>query len=594
MGNKVQSSRDLRKDSASSNDNVDTTLLPGGGLDTAGYTPTPELETSSSIFKGLRESVVDRDDTWGSKALGSWLLLCYSTGPTSAMMRSYVIASMQSIAHALGHPKGNPGGKCPARGDDCYINIAGHDVQYMAYQLYLKAAYTSVEGLLAIMLMGLADYSNYRGWLMISSIFMYGALAVPFVGFAAQTYTNLIAITVLYCVMLCCNTIYTITEGSYIPIFMTRMKSNNGNISEELDLELESRRGFKDSFLTKWRKVSRSSSSSMLHRGAKASVWGLIMGNLGGITAMIIAMIITQTRNTPTREKYKDFLLSITVAGCITIVLGSIASLGIPSVSGRPFPFKKNENRLLTIVKFPFIRLVHIIKDLLQYREAFKFAIAWVIWNIAYSNFMQLFMNSFRTRLGIGQSDKEYTVWQFTNYIVACMGPLVWMYVFRWASASQNTKAQVRFLKYTSYCILAFGTLANFWGSLGSSRSSPLGFKNRWEFWFFLVFFVSSSSVIRSLNRVAYSAMLPEGKENQYFGLEIMLGLATGWSQSLIIGVIQDRTGNSNTPYIPNTALMLIAMMLYYWCDIEKGMDQVGKLGLMRRKNIVNIISDNE
>lgn len=79
------------------------------------------------------------------------------------------------------------------------------------------------------------------------------------------------------------------------------------------------------------------------------------------------------------------------------------------------------------------------------------------------------------------------------------------------------------------------------------------------------------------INRVVYSAVLPLGKENKYFGFEIMLGLCTGWSESLFVALIQDKTGNSRMPFIPNTVLYLVALVILIYVDIEAGMKKVKK-----------------
>ncbi|AAS50445.2 AAR080Wp [Eremothecium gossypii ATCC 10895] len=547
-----------------------------GGSQTSGPSKGADMQVSVTLDEqqplvgGQRadEEVLAR---WrGRWVFPAWLLVCFSTGPTYVMMRSFVPASLQTIAHELGHPKGHPAAHCRPRGDDCYIYVGGRDVQFTAYVLYMRALYTSIEGLIAIVLMGLADFSNYRKWLMTLSIVMYGALATPFVSQGSKTYGALILMSVLYCLMLCCNTIYTITEGSYIPVFMdmARLAAARDAASAKLGDGVEER-------------TAGEPVNPMLRRGAKVSVLGLIMGNLGSIVAVLVGIIITYSRGKPQAEGYSAFLLTITIAGCATIVLGSVASLGIPAIHGSRFPFDPQENKLITICKFPFRRFMYILRDLTHYREAFKYVVAWVLWNIAYSNFMQLFQLSFRATLG-STADKEYFVWQLMTSVIACVGSLTWMAVFRHFSARRTLRAQTQLLKTCLYAMMAVGVVVNFWGSLGASSRVPIGFKHRWEFWFFQVIYVSTSSAIRSLNRVAYSAMLPAGRENQYFGLEIMLGLATGWSQSLLVSVIQDRTGNARFPYIPNTLLLIVSLGFYYWSDLSHGMLAAGKAELHR------------
>lgn len=142
------------------------------------------------------------------------------------------------------------------------------------------------------------------------------------------------------------------------------------------------------------------------------------------------------------------------------------------------------------------------------------------------------------------------------------MGSLTWMFTF------PHTKIKVKTWAYT---FIAVNITCIVWGALGINTHVPIGYKHRAEFWIEQVLFLSTSSALRSLNRVVYSSMLPRGREAQFFGLEIALDLATGWISPLVQGVIQDRTHNLRFPMIPNALLMLVALGFYVWVDIEKG-----------------------
>lgn len=92
------------------------------------------------------------------------------------------------------------------------------------------------------------------------------------------------------------------------------------------------------------------------------------------------------------------------------------------------------------------------------------------------------------------------------------------------------------------------------------------------EFWVADFLFMSTSSALRSLNRVLFSSLIPKGSEALYFGLEITLDLATGWINPLVQGVIQNRMHNLRFPMLPNLICMIVALCLYIWTDIEQGM----------------------
>jgi Vacuole effluxer Atg22 like len=118
---------------------------------------------------------------------------------------------------------------------------------------------------------------------MVGSIFLFGLLALSFAGLSGSSYGYLTASSVLYCAMTTVQGVYTVIEASYIPIFMRsvgwykprlRMESPDSSRSDP-EVEMAKR-----SFT----------------KGARVSVLGLITSNVGGLTALLIGIVITYTR----------------------------------------------------------------------------------------------------------------------------------------------------------------------------------------------------------------------------------------------------------------------------------------------------------
>lgn len=396
-----------------------------------------------------------------------------------------------------------------------------------------------MQGVIAIFLSGLADYANCKKQMLIATILVFGAAALPFAGLTDKSYHHLTAMAALYGLQNAVSPIYEIMEGAYIPIFMRARAVARGTVGEEVRRQ------------------------EVLQKGTVVSVLGLVISNLGGITALLIGVIIAYGRHTTPADGYHNYLLAITIAGCITIVAGLVCAVLFPNTKGRPFP--PNANPLTLSVK----RFVALFKRIQHYPEAFKLCVGWVIWNVSYSNFLQVFGLLFRQELGLGSSDAEYTVYSFMTPIVASLGSLGWMWAYPRCGLHIKTWA---------YCFFAVSIFAQFWGCLGISGHVRVGYKHRWEFWVSEVFYVSSSSGLRSLNRALYSSMLPEGDEAQFFGLEILLGVATGWIGPLVNATIQNKTGNLRYPMLPNLFLACIALGVYVWVDSERGMRDADKL----------------
>ncbi|CUM67735.1 uncharacterized protein PRCAT00005440001 [Priceomyces carsonii] len=474
---------------------------------------------------------------WDTKrAYRSWLLLCFSTGPVASMVRTYVPAAIQSVAVAIG--RGSEGEKCSNRGNNCFVSFGTSRIHISAYVLYLKAISTSMEGIISILLMGIADYSNYRKTFLVISIFFYGALALPFAFLFRKNTGTLKVLSALYILLNTDGAIYQILEGSYIPLFMRCSKTQ------------DEREALQDNGLL------------MLKKGSKISVTGLLLGNCGGVIALLIGIIISHTRGGPIENMYYDFLSAISISGSFTLLFAAISTFYLPSIKGETPP--ENEVLLCLSIK----RFCSQIKSIQKYPHAFLYCVSWVAWNISFSIFMSVFILLFRSTLGLGSSDSEYTVYTFTSYISASLGPLIWMALYRKLHIS---------IKTWGYIFLTISLSTNLWGCFGLIPGFSFGFKQRWEFWFFEILYSSSSSSMRSLNRTAYSSLLPLGNEAQFFGLEVFLGVATGWVGSLASAAIQNKMGDERSSFLLSLLLVLIALILYSICDIEKGMKDVNK-----------------
>lgn len=175
---------------------------------------------------------------------------------------------------------------------------------------------------------------------------------------------------------------------------------------------------------------------------------------------------------------------------------------------------------------------------------------------------MSLISALFLEVTGIQRGSRVYTVNSFMIVIFACIGSLTWLFAFPY------TRLHV---KAWAYLFLAVNILCVLWGCLGISHGVPIGYKHQAEFWVGQFLFMSTSSALRSLNRVIFSSLIPRGSEALYFGLEITLDLATGWINPLVQGVIQNHTHNLRFPMIPNFVLMMAALVLYLWTDLEQG-----------------------
>ncbi|KAG6276363.1 hypothetical protein E4U47_008399 [Claviceps purpurea] len=537
----------------------------------------PNVRDYGSTSGGAEESDDAAAPLSTKKALWAWLILCFSTGPTNGMVNSYVTASIQSAANAVGHIPGT-NKPCARRGAiKCVVKLGGRDVDYLSYLLYLRSISRATEGVVSILASGLADFSDYRKTMMMASIYLFGVLALPFAGLTGNDYGHLNALSTLYVAISTVSGIYTVIEASYIPIFMRSV----GWFGQREAMRMQDQERATKSVNKTW------------IQGSKVSVLGLVSGNLGAILGLLIGVIITYSRGSYVTEGYFkcvftsldssfpdvsflykesvssasadvafSFLLAITVGGCLTILCAGVGHFLLPNIPGAPKPKGKS------IFLLPLRTWLKLFTSIRRYPNAFKFCAGWVLWNTAYSNFLQLLAALFLETSGIQRGSNIYTVYTFMMVIFACVGSLSWLFTFR------RTKLHI---KHWAYIFLCVNGLCILWGCIGISNSSPIGYKHQAEFWVADALFMSTSSALRSLNRVLYASLIPKGSEAAFFGLEITLDLATGWINPLVQGAIQDRTHNLRFPMIPNLLLILVGGGLYIWTDVDKGVRDAEK-----------------
>ncbi|KAJ8115852.1 hypothetical protein ONZ43_g4569 [Nemania bipapillata] len=181
---------------------------------------TPGSTGSGDNLENHEPAVPILNSLKSKKALWAWLLVCFSTGPTNGVAGRYVPAVLQSVTNAVGHIPGTDK-PCATRGTIvCVVPFGPGEVDYNSYILYLQAISRSIEGALTLLIAGVADYGHYRKNLMIISIILFGAFALPFASFTEKTYSNLVTYSSLWLTMAAVSAAYGTIESSYIPLFM--------------------------------------------------------------------------------------------------------------------------------------------------------------------------------------------------------------------------------------------------------------------------------------------------------------------------------------------------------------------------------------
>lgn len=129
---------------------------------------------------------------------------------------------------------------------------------------------------------------------MLLTIVLFGALALPFAALTHKSYSVLTTSSVLFCLMTTIQGAYGTMEASFIPLFMRasgwyhqRSRLKHGRAVEAI----EAVQSTADSGA-----LEKTENSEAFNKGVRVSVLGLFVSNVGSLMALLIGLIITNTR----------------------------------------------------------------------------------------------------------------------------------------------------------------------------------------------------------------------------------------------------------------------------------------------------------
>lgn len=154
--------------------------------------------------------------------------------------------------------------------------------------------------------------------MMMTAIVLFGALALPFAGLTDTSYSHLTALSVLYCCLTTIQGVYVVIEASYIPIFMRSVGWFRPSQGEAVEAVSSSGTPGVSTPTAATTSTIDEAEKRTWRKGFTVSVLALVAGNLGGLTALIIGVILVYSRGSYVKIGYHNYLLAITIAGCIT------------------------------------------------------------------------------------------------------------------------------------------------------------------------------------------------------------------------------------------------------------------------------------
>ncbi|KAM3087033.1 hypothetical protein ACMFMF_000965 [Clarireedia jacksonii] len=262
--------------------------------------------------------------------------------------------------------------------------------------------------------------------------------------------------------------------------------------------------------------------------GFKMSILGGVGTTIGGILALLLVIILSQTLSTA--DGQSAGLLITTVVGFTTLAGSTVAYFGLPVV-----PAKERGNW-----KSWWLELVMPFKDLLSRKNMLALLLSFTIYSDT-----SFALNSVTSQLYF--TEVKPNALEFSLYTIA--GNL-----FQFACTMGFFALQVWWppFRLERWLIVGYGLILviPIWGCIGLAGNIDFGFKNRWEFYIQSFVFNLSGAIVNPTFRVLFSELIPKGCEIEWFGLQVILSCATAWISYVTNAPLQNTTHQLRFPLI--------------------------------------------
>jgi MFS-type transporter involved in bile tolerance (Atg22 family) len=477
-----------------------------------------------------------------------YFLSTFAIGPPFASFVTYVGFQLQNIGYVIGHAPGEPPRSgCLPTATSCRVPFAGSgDVNLTSYILYLNAIIYALSGGLTLIVSGIGDHINYQREQYVVQLILYGILALPIAGLRGSGLTTFNVLSALYVVF---NVIGFIA-GAWMNIFIPFVMQKSEDLKSPSTSPHAIDGNNNDQDLAK----------KAIEDGMRMGVWGS-----NGLSAGQVLLFVISIGLTFVSAVYAG-LYTTTASGALCILLSLVAwrMLPAPQPKGRQEGKSIREWLMLPLTTFSLL-----FRQIWEYPESFKYLLAFTVYNDTLFAFGSVTSQLFN--LNIRPSLREFTYYSLAQPATALISATVFLYLR--PVAKNYLGLTLRHWTMLCYALTCFCTL---WCALGISPSVTVGFKHRWEFYFFQVLLSIASTIASVAFKVLFSRLFPLGNEIQYFGFQLVLSLSTVWIPQIVNGPIVDATNNLRLPAAVSSALLVFCIAVTFMVDEAKGMRQAG------------------
>jgi UMF1 family MFS transporter len=143
--------------------------------------------------------------------------------------------------------------------------------------------------------------------------------------------------------------------------------------------------------------------------------------------------------------------------------------------------------------------------------------------------------------------------------LAALIGTYMWLFIQRKCNL---TSKQTLLAISIAFAVVPIYVLIGF--------SDVFGLVYQVEIWPCLIYFGLMLGAFQSYSRVMFAALIPKGKESEFFSLYGITDKSSSWLGPLITGAIIENN-DTRWGFVFPLVMMVIPLVIIIWVDVEKG-----------------------
>ncbi|CAO3565866.1 unnamed protein product [Mortierella alpina] len=490
-----------------------------------------DIATRQDLERTLSEDDVDQK-ILTKREIQGWLAYAAAAEPYSVVCISALAPIvLEALASDFGRQHDNRDLPCDTKATDykCVVKVGSLWLDTASFSLYCISVSVFLQAFVFISMGALADHGTRRKTFLLTFAYIGSIATILFAAIRTSSLYWFAGVLVIIS-----NVAFGASWVLYYA-FIPTLARDHPEVAESKKNVRKGMESWSDYQFIK-DKVSNSLSSHSMAIGYGTGVVLLII-------AAGIALVMDQTAY--------SLQLGMALAGLWWFLLSFFTMKYMPAQPG--VPLASNANLFL----YSWRRLGKTLYQAKSLKETFKYLVSWFILSDGSSTIISLaiFMGKKKFLL----NNTQLMIGAIMVPLSALIGTYLWLFIQR---QLQLTSKQALLAISVAFAIVPIYVLIGF--------SGVFGLVYQIEIWPTLVYFGLMLGAFQSFSRVMYAALIPKGKESEFFSLYGITDKSSSWLGPLITGAIIENN-DTRWGFVFPLCMMVLPLFLIAWVDMEKG-----------------------